>query len=62
VQKYISDYIPAYESFTIPTECLKLAGVKQFKIQLPQKDKMKFVYEFYQQLPGAMTMVFVNMK
>ena len=58
----INGFIQSYEKFQIPKEALKLRGVKQFRLKVPNAKKIDFLKEIYISLESTQTMVFVNTK
>ena len=57
-QKYVGDF----EHFPIKKEAQKLKGVRNYKMQMSEAEKVDFVVGLHTKLERAMTMIFVNRK
>jgi superfamily II DNA/RNA helicase len=62
VQQQIRKFFEQLSEFKLKTEALKLKGVKQFRLVVNAKDKLKFINDVYVQLDGYQTMIFVQKK
>ena len=51
-----------FESFFIKKEAQKLKGVRNYKMQMNENEKIDFCVGLHTQLERAMTMIFVNRK
>ena len=58
----IKSVISDCKLFMIQKESQKLKGVKHYKMQMTENEKVDFVVGLHTQLERAMTMIFVNRK
>lgn len=58
----IGRFFTALKIFTVSKEALKLKGVKQFRMSVPEKEKQDFIMKVYTEMDVYQTMIFVNKK
>lgn len=62
VMENVDKFLTSYNSFRIPTESLKLKGVKMFRINVKPEEKINFIKDCYLEFETSQTMIFVNKK
>lgn len=62
VMDSVDKFVAEYQSFRIPTQSLKLKGVKMFRISVTPAEKITFIKDAYLEFETSQTMVFVNKK
>ena len=58
----IGRFFTTLKIFTVSKEALKLKGVKQYRMKVPEAQKQDFIMDVYKEMDVYQTMIFVNKK